>query len=459
MTTIPPDLASAAQLIERRTLSPVELTQACLDRIAARNGELHAFITVLAEQALATARQAEQEIAKGGYRGALHGIPVSVKDLVDIAGVPTTSGSAVPPRVPRHDAPVVTNLRRAGAVIVGKTNLHEFAFGTTSDETAFGVVRNPFDPTRSPGGSSGGAAVAIVEGMALGSVGTDTGGSIRIPSAACGITGLKPGYAEIDCEGVVPLSTTLDHVGPMTRTVADASVLFAALAGNAAPRVDEGGEPAQEELWLGVPAPYFLDKLDTDTRQVFGRIRTALAGAGHNINDVTIAHAERTPDVYLHIVLPEASWYHAPFLESHADKYSPGVRLRLEMGRYILAEDYLRAMHARPVLRRAVDRALEGLDALILPALAIGAPEIGAQSVTIDDRAEPVRAIMLRLTQLFNITGHPAIAIPCGLGADGLPRGLQLVGHRGATGRLLEIAARLERQIMPDAGSVGGGAG
>ena len=155
MTTIPPDLASAAQLIERRTLSPVELTQACLDRIAARNGELRAFITVLAEQALATARQAEQEIAKGGYRGALHGIPVSVKDLVDIAGVPTTSGSAVPPRVPRHDAPVVTNLRRAGAVIVGKTNLHEFAFGTTSDETAFGVVRNPFDPTRSPGGSSG----------------------------------------------------------------------------------------------------------------------------------------------------------------------------------------------------------------------------------------------------------------------------------------------------------------
>ncbi len=277
MTTIPPDLASAAQLIERRTLSPVELTQACLDRIAARNGELRAFITVLAEQALATARQAEQEIAKGGYRGALHGIPVSVKDLVDIAGVPTTSGSAVPPRVPRHDAPVVTNLRRAGAVIVGKTNLHEFAFGTTSDETAFGVVRNPFDPTRSPGGSSGGAAVAIVEGMALGSVGTDTGGSIRIPSAACGITGLKPAYAEIDCEGVVPLSTTLDHVGPMTRTVADASVLFAALAGNASPRVDEGGEPAQEELWLGVPAPYFLDKLDADTRQVFGRIRTALA--------------------------------------------------------------------------------------------------------------------------------------------------------------------------------------
>lgn len=174
---------------------------------------------------------------------------------------------------------------------------------------------------------------------------------------------------------------------------------------------------------------------------------------------MAIAHADRTADVYLHIVLPEGSWYHAPQLATHADRYSPGVRLRLEMGRYVLAEDYLRAMHARTVLRASVDKALEGLDALLLPALAIGAPLVGAQSVMIDDRAEPVRAIMLRLTQLFNITGHPAIAIPCGVGTDGLPRGLQLVGHRGATPRLLEVAAVLERQIMDSPGSVGGGVG
>jgi len=459
MTAIPRDLVQAARLIQRRELSPVELTQACLDRIASRNDELRAFITVLDEQAIATAKQAEQEISKGHYRGALHGIPVSVKDLIDIAGVPTTSGSAVPPRLPRHDAPVVTNLRRAGAVIVGKTNLHEFAFGTTSDETAFGVVRNPCDPTRSAGGSSGGAAVAIVEGMSLGSVGTDTGGSIRIPSAACGITGLKPSHGEIDCEGVVPLSTTLDHVGPMTRTVADASLLFAALAGHASAGFDPDAASSQGSLWLGVPAPYFLDKLDRDTRAAFEHTRATLASAGHNVQDVAIAHADRTADVYLHIVLPEAAWYHAPMLATSADKYSPGVRLRLEMGAYILAEDYLRGMHGRPVLRKAVDRALEGLDALLLPALAIGAPPIGAQSVTIDGNPEPLRALMLRLTQLFNITGHPAIAIPCGTGSDGLPRAIQLVGHRGATARLLEIAATLERQIMPDAGSVGGGAG
>jgi aspartyl-tRNA(Asn)/glutamyl-tRNA(Gln) amidotransferase subunit A len=455
---IPRSLTDAAQLIERGELSPVDLTQACLDRITARNGELRAFITVLADQAIAAARHAEQEIAKGQYRGALHGIPVSVKDLVDIAGVPTTSGSAVPAPLPRHDAPVVTNLRRAGAVIVGKTNLHEFAFGTTSDETAFGAVRHPGDPTRSAGGSSGGAAVAIVEGMSLGSVGTDTGGSIRIPSAACGITGLKPSFGEISCEGVVPLSATLDHVGPMTRTVADAGLLYDALCGHASTRVKEGPE-AEASLWLGVPAPYFLDTLDAGTRECFERSRRACVDAGHNIQELTIAHAERTPDVYLHIVLPEASWYHAPLLERYADKYSPGVRIRLEMGRYVLAEDYLRALHARPVLRAAVDRALEGVDALFLPALAIGAPPLGAQSVTIDKRQEPVRATMLRLTQLFNITGHPAIAIPCGNGTDGLPRSIQLVGHRGATRRLLEVAATLERQIMPAAGSVGGGAG
>jgi aspartyl-tRNA(Asn)/glutamyl-tRNA(Gln) amidotransferase subunit A len=458
MSAAPRSLVEAARLLESRALSPLELTRACLDRIAARNQELHAFISVLADEALASARLAEEEIGRGEYRGLLHGIPVSVKDLVDVAGAPTTSGSAVPPRHADHDAPIVANLRRAGAVIIGKTNLHEFAFGTTSDETAFGAVRNPFDPSRSAGGSSGGAAVAIVEGMCYGSIGTDTGGSIRIPSAACGITGLKPTSGELSCDDVVPLSTTLDHVGPMTRTVVDAAVMFAAMRTGVA-RVEDAPRAGDAPLWLGIPGPYFLDKLDRGTRERFDAARSRIASAGHSISEAPVAHAERTADVYLHIVLPEASWYHAPLLRSHADKYSPGVRLRLEMGRYILAEDYLRAMHARQVLRRAVDRALEGLDALVLPAMAIGAPPIGATSVEVGGKAEPVRAIMLRLTQLFNITGHPAIAIPCGTAADGMPRGIQLVGHRGATERLLDVAATLEHQIIGGAGSVGGGVG
>ena len=454
----PNSLREAAALIERREISSLELTRACLDCIDRENDALRAFITVTAEQALADAARAEQDIAAGRYRGPLHGIPVSVKDLVDVAGTPTTSGSRVPPRHSLHDAPVVANLRRAGAVIVGKTNLHEFAFGTTSDETAFGAVRNPLDRSRSAGGSSAGAAVALVEGMCYGSVGTDTGGSIRIPAAACGITGLKPTFGEISAEAVVPLSATLDHLGPMARTVGDTALLFHAML-DGDPRFDRVPPDADGPLWLGMPLPYFFDKLEDDVARLVMDARAALERAGHIVSDVSIAHAERTADVYLHIVLPEASWYHAPLLRDHAGQYSPGVRLRLEMGGYILAEDYLRAMHARTVLRRAVDRALEGLDALVLPALAIPAPPLGASSVAVGKTTEPVRAIMLRLTQLFNVTGHPAIAIPCGQGRDGLPRGLQLVGHRGGTERLLAVAAAVERQIIGGAGSVGGGTG
>ncbi|HET7697952.1 MAG TPA: amidase [Vicinamibacterales bacterium] len=444
--------------LERREAASADLTRACLERIAAGNESLRAFITVMTEQAMADAARADAEIAAGRYRGALHGVPISVKDLVDVAGTPTTSGSNVPPRQATHDAPLVANLRRAGAVIVGKTNLHEFAFGTTSDETAFGAVRNPFDLSRSAGGSSGGAAVALVEGMCYGSVGTDTGGSIRIPAAACGVIGLKPTSGEISAEAVVPLSVSLDHVGPLASDVAGAALLYYAMLDGDA-RHDRVPAAAPGPLWLGVPEPYFLDKLDDEMARLFAEARQTLTSAGHSVASASVAHAERTAAVYLHIVLPEASWYHAPLIERHAGGYAPGVRLRLEMGRYVLAEDYLRAMHARTVLRKAVDKALEGLDALLLPALAIGAPPIGASTVTIRGAVEPVRAIMLRLTQLFNITGHPAIAIPCGRGSDGLPRALQLVGHRGGTDRLLAVAAAVEHQIIGGAGSVGGGAG
>jgi aspartyl-tRNA(Asn)/glutamyl-tRNA(Gln) amidotransferase subunit A len=444
--TLPGSLVDAAALIQRRAMSPVDLTRACLDRIAAVDGDLRAFITVTADRALADAARAGQEIAAGRYRGALHGIPVSLKDLVDVEGTPTTSGSAVPPRRPDRDAPVAANLRRAGAVIVGKTNLHEFAFGTTSDETAFGAVHNPYDPSRSAGGSSGGAAVSIVEHMCYAAVGTDTGGSIRIPSAACGIVGLKPEVGELPIDGVVALSTTLDHVGPMARTVTDTALTYYAMLDGDA-RADRIARTETATLRFGVPGPYFFDKLDPDVRRLFGESRAALERAGHTVSDLAIQHAALTADVYLHIVLPEASWYHASLLERHAELYSPGVRLRLEMGRYVLAEDYVRAMHARTALRGAVDRALDGMDALLLPSLAIPAPPLGAASVDVDGAQQPVRAIMLRLTQLFNITGHPAIALPCGRGRDALPRGLQLVGHRGGTGRLLAAASAVERQL------------
>jgi aspartyl-tRNA(Asn)/glutamyl-tRNA(Gln) amidotransferase subunit A len=440
-----PDLrqiTEVAPLLRSGALSPVDLVRACLAQIDARP-ELNAFITRLDDEALADAREREKEIAAGAYRGLLHGIPIAVKDLVDVRGTRTTSGSALPAGIAKGDAPSIAQLRAAGAVVIGKTNLHEFAFGTTSDETAFGPVRHPLDVSRSAGGSSGGSAAALATGMCFGALGTDTGGSIRIPSAACGTVGLKPTLGEISTDGVVPLSTTMDHLGPMTRSVADAALIFAVLKGRPA----TVAAAAREPLTFGIPRPYFFDVLERGVRDTLEAAREALVSAGHTVRDVAIADAPWTADVYLHIVLPEASRYHAAWLERHAAAYSPGVRLRLEMGRYILAEDYIRALDLREALRPAVDRALDGCDALLLPSLAIPAPPVGATAVDVDGTSAPVRAVMLRLTQLFNITGHPAIALPGRPGRDGLPRGVQIVGRRHATERLLEIGAAVEAVV------------
>jgi aspartyl-tRNA(Asn)/glutamyl-tRNA(Gln) amidotransferase subunit A len=434
----PRSLGEVSNLVRSGELSPTSLVERCLERIEAGR-ELNAFITVMADSAMDAARTAAREIADGRYRGRLHGIPVSVKDLIDVAGTKTTSGSGVPPLEPSRDAEVVRRLREAGAIIIGKTNLHEFAFGTTGEDTAFGPIRNPYDSARSAGGSSSGAAVALVEGMCFASIGTDTGGSIRIPAAACGTVGLKGTYGEVPADGVVPLSRTCDHVGPLTRTVGDAFILMEVLAGK---RIHQalGGSRGT----FGLPQGYLLAKLDPQVRESFERTVKALESAGHRVRPVEIPLVDITADVYLHVVLPEASEYHAPMLAAHADKYSPNVRLRLEMGRYLLAEDYVRAMRLRQQLTASVDAALAGCDALLLPALAIPAPLLGASTVTIDGAEEPVRAIMLRLTQLFNLTGHPAIALPAGRDAAGLPMGVQVVGRRGGTAELLAIAANVE---------------
>jgi aspartyl-tRNA(Asn)/glutamyl-tRNA(Gln) amidotransferase subunit A len=435
-------ITDVSVLLRGRALSAVDLVREALTRVESRP-ELNAFTLLMRETALAEAERADTDIGNGLYRGALHGIPITIKDLIDVAGTPTTSGSRVPATIATADAPAVRRLRDAGAIVLGKTNLHEFAFGTTSDETAFGAVRNPVDSSRSPGGSSGGSAAAVAEGIGFGSVGTDTGGSIRIPAAACGIVGLKPSLGEVDCAGVVALSETLDHVGPLARSVADAALLFQAMKAMSVHAI----APAGGALTFGVPRPYFFDRLEAETRACLELALARVRDAGYALREVTIEDAPITPDVYLHICLPEASCYHAGRLAEHADLYSPGVRLRLEMGRYVLAEDYVRSMRLRNRLRAAVDRALERCDGLLLPALPIPAPKVGATTVNVGEVDMPVRAAMLSRTQLFNITGHPAIALPAGRGTDGLPRSLQLVGARGRTARLLDVAAALEAVI------------
>ncbi len=442
-------IAELAPLIASGALSSETLTQACLGEIDTHNAELRAFITVTADEALAHARALDAETAAGRTRGPLHGIPISLKDLIDQRGVPTTAASRVRDgHVAADDAPVTRRLRDAGAVLIGKTNLHEFAFGTTSDETAYGPVRNPHDPSRSPGGSSGGSAAAIVTGMSVASIGTDTGGSIRIPSAACGTVGLKPTWDEIPAAGVVPLSRSLDHVGPLARTVTDAWLLYLVLKGEAAAAAWPLPARAHVRGWrIGVPGPYFLDILDDDVRARFSDTRARLTHAGAHVTDVVIPHAAITAPVYSLTSLPEASAYHASVVAAHPDRYTPNVRLRIEMGRYLLAEDQARAQLGRDTLRREVDAALAGCDALAVPTLPIPAAPVGAASVDVAGRQESVRSLMLRLTQLFNLTGHPAISLPMGRTEAGLPCGLQLVGRRHQTEALLAGAAACEAVI------------
>jgi aspartyl-tRNA(Asn)/glutamyl-tRNA(Gln) amidotransferase subunit A len=284
--------------------------------------------------------------------------------------------------------------------------------------------------------------------MSFASIGTDTGGSIRIPSAACGLVGLKPGLGEVPTHGVVPLSTTLDHVGPLTRSVADARLLYDALRG-AAVGATASTRIEVEGLRLGIPRGYFMALLDTQVAAAFDAACERLRDAGAVLTDVTIQHAGDLAPVYTHIVLSEAAAYHAPALDSRPDEYTRNVRLRLEMGRYILAEDYVRALRGRERLRREVDAALQEHDALLLPTVAVPATRLGAETVRVGTAEEPVRNITLRLTQLFSVTGHPAITVPCGTTAEGLPIGAQLAASRGTTSRLLDVAESLQPYVGP----------
>lgn len=448
MAAEPQTITELAAALEARRITSRAVTDRCLERIAERNGSINAFIRVMADEARAQADEADAEIAAGRYRGPLHGVPISLKDLIDVRGVPTTAASRVRQgHVAVRDATVTARLRESGAVLVGKTNLHEFAFGTTNEESAFGPVLHPLDPSRSPGGSSGGSAASVLDDMAYASIGTDTGGSVRIPAAACGLVGLKPAVGEIPTDGVVPLSLTMDHVGPLCRSVSDAALVHAALRGERAPQQP----PRQAGLRFGVPREYFLTLLDRQVAAAFDDACARLAEAGAVLEDVDIPHAGDIAPVYLHIVLAEAAAYHAKTLESRPDAYTASVRIRLEMGRYILAEDYVRALHGREVLTREVDAALEGRDALLLPALAVPATKIGAATIKVGAVEEPVRNITLRLTQLFNITGHPALTIPCGKTMEGLPIGAQLVGRARATADLLGVAATAEPHVRSGA--------
>ena len=438
----------AAQIRTGRT-TVTEVVEDCLDAIARLDDDLNAFITVSVDEARAAARHADAEIAAGRDLGPLHGIPVSVKDIMDLRGLPTTAASRVLAGVrATADAPALARLRQAGAVFVGKCNLHEFAFGTTGEVSAFGSTRHPHVPGHMAGGSSSGSAVSVAAGMALASIGTDTGGSIRIPAAACGVVGLKPTFAELSCEGVVRLARTLDHVGPIGLTVADVGLIYQAMRESgpqprsASRSVDRGGS-----VRLGLPRRYFLDLVDPAVHASFGRAVERLQAAGCLIDEVDIPHADESAATYFHTVVKEGYEAHGRLLDTRRADYAPSVRERLELGRSVSDQEYRDAQHTRTVLRREVDAALDGRDALVLPTLPTPAPPSGAEQVTLGEVTVDVRTAALRLTQLFDLTGHPALTIPSEPTADGLPCGVQLVGAYGHTLELVELGTVQEARI------------
>ena len=436
---------SAADAVRRGETTSLDLVDASLDAIQRLNDATHAFIRVDADDARSAARRADDERRRGVDRGPLHGIPISLKDLIDVAGQTTTAGSRVlRDHVAAADAPIVTRLREAGAIFLGKTNLHEFALGTTSEDTAFGAVKNPLDHTRSAGGSSGGSAVAVATGMGLASIGTDTGGSIRIPAAACGIVGLKPSIGEVPTAGVFPLSSSLDHVGPLTRSVDDAACLWQILIGTPFQKIEARDLQTVRASRLGG----YFDAITPEVREAFEAALERLARVGVDMKMDTIEGTETITTTYVNIVLPEGALVHAPYLTDRAQDYTPAVRTRFESGRDIKAIDYVAARQSQAGLRDNVNAALARADVLVLPTLPIVAPVLGAADVTIDAErgvSLPVRGAMLRQTQLFNLTGHPAISLP--IASRGLPVGLQLVGRAGDTAGLLAIARSCERIV------------
>jgi Asp-tRNA(Asn)/Glu-tRNA(Gln) amidotransferase A subunit family amidase len=439
---VPLTIADAAQGLQSGHWSSVDLVDASLSAIRAHNPRTNAFITVDEDAARLAAHTADVDRRRGIDRGPLHGIPISVKDLFDIAGQPTTAASRVlAGHVATKDATTVVRLREAGAIFLGKTNLHEFALGSTGDDSAFGPVTHPLDSKRLAGGSSSGSAVAVALLMGLASLGSDTGGSIRIPAAACGVVGLKPSLGEVPLDGAVPLSMTLDHAGPITRSVGDAATLWAILADRPAVSLEP---PSSGSLTLGAACGYFALVAD-EVRFAYEAALAALRGSGVSVRPVEIRGADRTVETYTNLALPEAAAWHAHYLETRPGDYTAPVRSRLQAGQNITAVQYLTARQRRLTLIEAVDAALEGSQALVLPTLPVVAPLLGTADVTIDPlqhQTMPVRAALLRQTQLFNLTGHPAITLP--VKTAGLPVGLQLVGRRGATADLLAVAAAIE---------------
>src|ERR1017187_4788474 len=434
-----------APRLRRKEVSPLELTRACLDQIEKLNPTLNAFVTVTAESALAEARAAESEIAHGEWRGLLHGIPIALKDLIDTAGTRTTAGSALyQSRVPTEDAEIVRRLRQAGAVILGKNNLHEFAYGGSSLVSFFGDVHNPWNATHIAGGSSGGSAAAVAAGLCYAAIGTDTAGSIREPAGLCGCVGIKPTHGRVSARGVIPLSWSLDHVGPLAATVADAAAVLQAIAGYDLLDMNSADVPGSDYVFglrdgttalrFGVSRSSFYDDLDDEVRAALDQALTVIGTLVADVRDVQIEVSnDRT------VQAAESYAYHADNVARTPELYQAETLRRIRSGANISAAEYIRRRQELGQERRRARDFFAEVDLLVTPTTPIPAPAIA--DLKKDPAAlRPAELALLRNTRPFNVWGLPAISVPCGFTKGGLPIGLQIAGPHWREDLVLRLA-------------------
>ena len=451
-----------AALLAKRKISPVELTELFLRRIERQNPALNAFLTVTAEHALAAARRAEKQLlhrrSSRLENFPLLGIPITLKDNIWTRGIRSTAGSKIlRDFVPPEDSTVARKLSRAGAILIGKTNLNEFAYGITGGNAHYGPVHNPWALDRISGGSSAGSAVAIAAGLCAASVGTDTGGSIRVPSALCGTVGLKPTFGRVSVFGTMPLAPSFDHVGPLARSVADAAILLGLIAGRDPLDPTSSRKPVEDfrgalrkplhKFRLGRPREHFWEKLDPEVRRAAEAAVRDMEKRGAVVREVSLPHLKDSLDAATDISLAEALHVHeaAGYFPARAAEYGDEVRQRIDAGGKVPANRYLAGFDVRKRLLAEFDAAFQNVDAIVAPTVPVPAPLIGAESVSIDGEQFGVRPAIVGHARPANFTGLPAISIPCGFTRDGLPVGLQLIGRAFDESTLLRIASFYER--------------
>lgn len=449
-------ITELAALLRNRKASPVDVTQATLDRIAKVDPRINSFITVTADEAMADARRAESEIVAGRWRGPLHGVPIGLKDLFNTAGIVTTNGSKMfRDAVPAADAVVTAKLREAGAVIVGKNNMHEFAFGSTTENAHFGTCRNAWNQDHIPGGSSGGSGAAVAARLCFMSMGSDTGGSIRSPACLNGIVGHKPTYGLVSRRGVFPLSWSLDHAGPLARTVRDAALTLQAIAGHdpgdpssasiAVPDYAAALDGGVRGIRVGVPREYFFARASEEVEQIVRAAVDALERLGATIVEVSLPHVDLAATAGMTIIGVEAAQAHSPWLATRADDYGDEIRPRLQMGALFSGAEYVRAQRIRALIQKEFADAMTGADVLVMPNNAVPAPRIGEKTIRVRGKDVWVMALQPSLTIPHNLTGAPALTVPCGFGASGLPVGLQIVGRPFEDATVLRVGHAYEQ--------------